>query len=259
VGTEYISFLTVPLSDTEIPADKVWAKVSYTINVMVGLCVGLSLPLGVGILFIVSWLMSSSLKNLAKAVNKIAVAPENNIILPKSGFFHSSELVMILTNMKRLLAALRFGNPEWNNSKLDLELNNILELEKVMLQLQNHTGLGVVQNNHANILRQMARRRKEEANDLLSRAASIYMAAIDKARNVSNINDGNFIPPISSNPAIQMTNLNAESTNPKVLSRMLGLALVHMDQCLLEVGQNHLKESIDIFEKVMENYEKMDD
>jgi len=256
--TKYISFLTVPLSDTEIPADIVWEEVTSTINVIVGLCVGLSLPIGIGILFTVAWQMSSSLKNLARAVNEIAVAPESDITLPKCGIFHSSELVMILTNIKRLLAALRFGNVEWNKSKPELELDNILELEKVMLELQNHTGLGVVQNNHGNVLRQIAARRKVEASSLLTQAASIYMSAIDKARNPSNISNGDLIFP-SSNPDIQMTNLNTEDTNAKALSRMLGLALVRMDQCLLDVNQNYLQEAKGIFEKVIKNYEKIDD
>jgi len=256
-GTEYIAFLTVPLNDTEIPADKVWDEVSTTIGVMVGLSVGLALPLGIGFLLIVAWMMSSSLKNLARTVNEIAVAPENDIILPKSGLFHSSELVMILTNMKRLLAALRFGNLEWNKSKLDLELQNILELEEVMLKLQNHTGLGVVQNNHANILRQMASRRKDEARDLLSQAASLYKSAIENAKNPSGIQtDCNTKQ--TTNPSIKMTNLNSVSTNSKVLSRQLGLAIVHMDQSLLETNEDQLDESLAIFENVLEEYAKVE-
>lgn len=251
-GTEYISFLTVPLSETEIPAEKVREQVSKTIEVMVGLCVGLSLPLGVGILFLVSWMMSSSLKNLVRAVNEIAVSPENYIVLPKSRFFHSSELVMILTNMKRLLASLRFANPEYNKSDLDLELANILELEDVMRKLNNQNGLGVVENNHANVLRQLAKSRKDEASHLLSLAETYYKAAIEKASIVSSINDVDS--PVSSNPAIQMTNLNSGSTNTKVLSRMLGLALVHMDQILLETGHDRLNQTIDIFEKVLKIY-----
>lgn len=229
-----------------------------TIEVMVGLCVGLALPLGIGILFIVAWMMSSSLKNLARAVNEIAVAPESNIILPKSGFFHSSELVTILTNMKRLLAALRFGNPKWNKSKHDLELNNIIELEEIMIKLHNLGGLGVVQNNHANILRQMARRSKDEASDMLSQAASLYKSAIEKANNVTGIENVDFIPPVSSTPAIEMTKLISESTNSKVLSRMLGLALVHMDQSLLEGKHDQLDEAVGIFERVIETYDKVE-
>jgi len=256
--TKYISFLTVPLSDTEISADEVSEEVSSTINVIIGLCLGLSLPIGVGTIFMVAWLMSSSLKNLARAVNEIAVTPEREIIFPKCGIFLSSELEMILTNLKRLLAALRFGNLKWNKSKPELELDNILELEKVMVELQNHTGLGVVKNNHANVLRQMATRRKEEASNLLTQAASIYISAIDMARKASNINSEDFIPR-SSDPGNEMTNLNTEDTNPKVLSRMVGLALVRLDQCLLDENGNYLQEAMDIFERVIENYWKIDD
>jgi len=257
-GTEYIAFLTVPLNDTEIPAEKVWEEVSTTIGVMVGLCVGLALPLGIVFLLIVAWMMSSSLKNLARTVNEIAVAPEKNIILPKSGFFHSSELVMILTNMKRLLAALRFGNLEWNKSKLDLELQNILELEEVMLKLQNHTGLGVVQNNHANILRQMAKGRKDEARELLSQAASLYKSAIENAKNVSGIQSVDCNTTLSNNLSIKMTNLNSVNTTSKVFSRQLGLAVVFMDLSLLETNQDQLDESLAIFESVIDEYDKVE-
>jgi len=251
-GTEYISFLTVPLSETEIPAEKVRDQVSKTIEVMVGLCVGLSLPLGVGILFLVSWMMSSSLKSLVRAVNEIAVSPEDYIVFPKPRFFHSSEVVVILTNMKRLLASLRFANQEYNKSDLDIELANILELEDVMRKLNNQNGLGVVENNHANVLRQLARRRKDEASNLLSRAEAYYKAAIERARIVSSINDVDVS--FSSNPAIQMTKLYSGNVNTKVLSRMLGLALVHMDQILLSIGQDKLNQALDIFENVLKIY-----
>jgi len=202
--------------------------------------------------------MSSSLKNLARTVNKIAVAPENNIPLPKAGFFHSTEVVMILKNMKWLLAALRFSNPDWNKSELDRELDNIIELEEIMRKLNNLNGLGVVQNNHANLLRRMARRTKEKASHLLILAESHYESAIENARNVSNIKNAEVDSPERSNPAIQMTHLNIGNTNAKVLSRMLGLALVHMDQSLLDIDHNKLNKSIDIFRTVIEIYGKED-
>jgi len=53
-----------------------------------------------------------------------------------------------------------------------------------------------------------------------------------------------------------MTNLMSESTNTKVLSRMLGLALVYMDRTLLEFSQDRLNQSIYILEKVLKIYDE---
>jgi len=125
-----------------------------------------------------------------------------------------------------------------------------------MRKLNNHKGLGVVQNNHANVLRQLARSSKGDARELLSQAEDLYKAAIEKARNVSNTKNVDVDMSVSSNPAIQMTNLNSGSTNPKVPSRMLGLALLYMDQHLL-IGHGRLNDSTYIFKKVLKIYEEM--
>lgn len=125
-----------------------------------------------------------------------------------------------------------------------------------MLELGNLNGLGVLQNNHANILRQMASSRKGEASFLLSRAVSLYKSAIEKAISLSRIGNVDSSPPVCYKSGIELTILNSESDNTKVLSRMLGLALVYMDQSLSKVDDDQLNESLDIFKRVLEIYDK---
>jgi len=154
--------------------------------------------------------------------------------------------------MKRLLAALRFGNEKWNQSVLSRELENIVELEEIMEELKNLNGLGVLQNNHANLLRKMAMKEKDRTNDLLDQAENYYKLAIENALAQAE----NYYKLAIENAKI--TNKN-DSSNSKVLSRRLGLALVYMDKSLQKIDVQTVQKTVDTFSDVISIYEKLED
>jgi len=162
--------------------------------------------------------------------------------------------------MKRLLAALRFSNVKWNKSILQVELDNILELEKIMLELDNSKGLGVIQNNHANLLRKMAVKHKEQATDFLRQAEKCYESAVENARSVTSGSNESVEVNDKLNYTTTITNLEKDDDlNPKLLSRRLGLALVYMDKSLYQIEVQTVKEIIDICNSVIRSYVKLED
>lgn len=182
--TDYILFLSVPLSDVSATADAAIKAVMMAIEIVVGLCVGLAYPAVLGFLFVVAFSMSKLLKKLVKVINQIANTPEADITLPKAGFFDVAELISIIKNVTRLLAALRFGNVNWTKGDLDLEISNCRYLEVVMREVNNLSGHGVVLNNKGNALRKLSRRRKDQQITLLKQACSCFMQAIEISKKV---------------------------------------------------------------------------
>jgi len=182
--TDYILFLTVPMDDISATADAAVSAVMEGIAIVTGLCVGLAYPAVFGFLFIVAYSMSNLLKKLVKVTDQIAIASEADITIPKARCFDIAELVSIIKNVNRLLAALRFGNVKWTNGDLDVEISNYRYLEVAMREVYNLSGQGVVLNNKGNALRQLARKRKGEAITLLEQASSCFKEAIEIAKKV---------------------------------------------------------------------------
>jgi len=182
--TEYILFLTVPMEDISATADAAASTVMKAIEIVIGLCIGLAYPAVFGFLFIVAYSMSNLLKQLVKVTNEIAIAPEADITIPKTRFFDVAELVSIVKNINRLLAALRFGNAKWNKGDLNLDIANCRYLEVALRDVYNLSGRGVILNNKGNALRQLARKNREEQVSLLEQASSCFMEAFEISKKV---------------------------------------------------------------------------
>jgi len=173
--------------------------------------------------------MSKLLKKLVKVINQIAIAPEANITIPTAGCLDVAELVSIVENVNKLLAALRFGNVAWNKGDFDLEISNCRYLEVVMREINNLSGSGVVLNNKGNALRQLARTSKDREIILLEQAYSCYTEAIEIAK-------------------------KAGGEEMKQASRSLGAGLIQMDKMLSQKNLDSFEEAINMFRNAHQLY-----
>lgn len=187
-GTEYIAFLTVPLSDITRKADETQRSIEVQISLSIGLCTGASGAAALLFLVMVAAAASKTVGGLVRLVGDIAHSQNYDVILPGLSMWHSKELTSIITSIRHLLIALRFGNPDCHRGDSTLELQDISDAEKLMRDTGNTRGLGVVLNNKAGVHRRLALESQQSKNQKLrstelQEAVAIYEEAVQLARN----------------------------------------------------------------------------
>jgi len=151
VGDVYIVFLTLPLADITQKADDSQAAIEVVILVSVCICVGCCGLLSLVFLIFIATTSSKAVGGLSGAINQIAHHENYDVTLPAKSAFHSKELATILENVHRMLVALRFGNEQWHHGSVEMQFSNFAEVEKVMQEVANQKGVGVVLNNKGNL------------------------------------------------------------------------------------------------------------
>merc|ERR1712232_1060745 len=76
----------------------------------------------------------------------------------------SKEFQNLLVDFKKMLIALRFGNPAYHKGSKEKEYSNLIEAKALIEESGNERGIGVCNSNLANCVRGMTREQRSKLN-----------------------------------------------------------------------------------------------
>lgn len=191
---------------------------------LLGVCVFL---FGMFITFRIAKYVTTPLKEFDDMTQKV----NNNDLDVELGHIpEQSDLRRFHDGFKNLLRAIKFANDSYAQNNLHSAYQNYEQIEKIMKEVNNQRGLGVVWNNMGNTMKLM-----KDVSDNIKKAHAHLNNAIENAKSI-------LTSTIDQN-TIRMMKIT-------LANRYMNLGLLYLEIKNIDEAEKHLKESIKIHQDV---------
>lgn len=222
--TNYIIAIVLPESDINDPINAIGYKSLETMNggiSIFAILTGMVILMSICLVYKISLGIVKPIKNFDNytiTITKGNISNELGIINADS-----HDISQMVIDFQNLIRALRFANDTFYNDNMDEAYKNYMEIEKIMNELRNKRGLGIVLNNKATALRMM-----NKAGEHIRDAHKLYNDAIKNAKEL--------IAESKSGDSVRLFNIT-------LANRLMNLALLYFDEKNYDEALRLLKES----------------
>ncbi|CAH6420882.1 VWA Cache recognition domain protein [uncultured virus] len=224
IETNYSLVMVVPKKDIMSSIDLMSNKINkILIAVIISFVILLIIILIIGI-FISSKISTYIIKPIIEFNKTTKSITEGDLEVELGNInITSPDIKSTLNDFKILTKAIKFANVDYHNNNLQSAYNNYLEIEKILKELGNKKGLGVVWNNLGNVMRQLIIKNNLDKSNIYLNDAINNVQELQKEKNTPE---------------------NLRLLNIILANRFMNLALLCMDMKNFDKAKSLFQQSI---------------